>query len=355
MRILLVTAALAATVAPLPAQAVSDLGQNGLGALSIAGADPSAGEVGIAMASRFFAAPPLMVHVRAEVGAIAMMGNAPYQDAQEMLDWLEQGASPDEVLTRLRQRYPQGIGQITIVDARGRSTATTGSERLWKGHRAGANYSAAGNLLSGPQVLDAMTQAFEQSAGSGKPLAQRLLEALEAGERAGGDARGQASATLVVKKKRPGGVSPGNVDDYVNLRIDHSSGAIRELRTLYTAWEWITGPLQPGARVMEQSRGLDVAWVQESLSRLGYLLRATREVFGENGEPSGVLDARTAASIARYKRDHMMGGGPTVGLQMINFLMREQAGLLPQPVTMDDTDHMVIYHRYGGDVRKPAP
>jgi uncharacterized Ntn-hydrolase superfamily protein len=286
------------------------------------------------------------------------MGDAPFQDAEAMLDWLEEGAAPEEVLARLRQRRPEGVGQVTVVDASGRSAAGTGSERLWRGHRTGANHAAAGNLLAGPDVLEAMVGSFEASAASGAPLAERLLEALEAGERAGGDARGQTSATLVVKKKRPGGVSPANVDDYVNLRVDHSSSAIRELRTLYTTWEVVRGPLSPGARVMEQSRGEDVRWVQEALAGLGYLPRETPGVFGEEGRASGVLDAGTAQAIARYKRDHMMGGGASVGLQVINALMRELAGRLPQPVTMDDTADMVIYHLHGGDVRstrRPPP
>lgn len=319
--------------------------------MSIAGYDPETGEVGIAMASRFFAVAPIAVHVRAGVGAVATMGGSPYKDADEMLDWMQAGASPDEVVARLRQRYPQNIGQMNIVDVKGRSVSTTGNERMWKGHKFGKYYAAAGNILAGPEVVDAFAATFEQTQGSGLPLAERLLRALEAADRAGGDARGRMGATLVVKKKRPGGVGPQNTDDYVNLRIDDSSSAIQELRVLYHHWQSIRNQ-EPGFRVMEQSRGRDVKWVQESLAKLGYLSPADRAIFDDKGEGNGVLNAATAAGLVRFRRDHGIGAGAAVGLEAINVILRELGGRLYQTTGPNDTDHMVIYERNGGDVPK---
>ena len=82
------------------------------------------------MASRFFAVAPIAVHVRADVGAVATMGGSPYKDANEMLDWLEEGETPEGVIERLRDRYGDewGGGQINIVDVKGRSISATGTE-----------------------------------------------------------------------------------------------------------------------------------------------------------------------------------------------------------------------------------
>ena len=123
-----------------------------ISSLSIAGYDPETGEVGVAMASRFFAVAPIAVHVRAGVGAVATMGGSPYKDADEMLDWLEEGETPEGVIERLRDRYGEtwGGGQINIVDVEGRSISVTGTESMWKGHRFGKNYATSGNILAGP-------------------------------------------------------------------------------------------------------------------------------------------------------------------------------------------------------------
>jgi uncharacterized Ntn-hydrolase superfamily protein len=176
-----------------------------MSSMSIVGFDPATGDVGIAMASRFLAVGPIATHVRAGVGAIAAMGGAPYKDGDEMLDWLQQGASPQEVLDRLRTRYPD-IGQINIVDAKGRSVTTTGAASEWKGGRTGTNFATAGNILAGPQVVDAFAQTFEKT--DGLPLAERLLQALEAADAAGGDARGRLGATLRVYRKGGGPSAP---------------------------------------------------------------------------------------------------------------------------------------------------
>ena len=351
---LCLTAILCLVALPAPAQVA---GRSPISSMSIVGYDPDTGEVGVAMASRFFAVAPIAVHVRADVGAIATMGWSPYKDANEMMNWLEEGVSPEEVIERLQQRYGDswGGGQINIVDVQGRSIAVTGNESMWKGHRIGTNYATSGNILAGPEVVDAFADTFEGTDGSDMPLAERLLRALVAADRAGGDARGRMGATLVVKKKRSGGVSPGNVDDYVNLRVDNSRSAIHDLANLYYRWRSIRNQ-EPGFRVMEQSRGGDVRWLQESLARLGYLSPDDREIFDAEGQASGVLDAATAEGLVRYKRDHLLGGTPSAGLEVVNAIRRELAGRLPQVVGPEDTKDMIIYQRNGGDLpRRPGP
>ena len=322
-----------------------------ISSLSIAGYDPETGEVGIAMASRFFAVAPIAVHVRADVGAVATMGGSPYKDANEMLDWLEEGETPEGVIERLRDRYGDewGGGQINIVDVKGRSISATGTESMWKGQRFGKNYATSGNILAGPEVVDGFADTFERTEGSGMPLAERLLQAVAAADRAGGDARGRMGATLVVKKKRPGGLGPQNTDDYVNLRIDNSTRAIHDLENLYYRWRSIRNQ-EPGFRVMGQSRGEDVKWLQRSLVEFGYLSPDDQGAFDEDGNARGILNAATADALARYKDDRNLGGAPSAGLEVVNAMRRERLGLLPHVSSPEDIEGMIIYQRNGGDV-----
>ena len=327
MTALLVTASLAWPLGSAPASAqekARDDWMSPISSLSIVGFDPETGEVGVAMASRFFAVAPIAVHVRAGVGAVATMGGSPYKDADEMLDWLEEGVAPREIIDRLHARYGDswGGGQINIVDVQGRSYSATGTETWWKGSRFGTNYATAGNILAGPEVVDGFADTFEATEGSGLPLAERLLRSLEAADRAGGDARGRMGATLVVKS--PGGGVFG-IDDYVNLRVDNSRRAIHDLRVLYHRWRSIRAQ-EPGLRVMEQSRGDDVAWLQEALVELGYATRDDRGLFDADGEPLGVLNDATGRVLSRWKRNHNMGGGPSAGREVFDRMRRELGG-----------------------------
>ena len=123
--------------------------------------------------------------------------------------------------------------QIAILDITGRIAASTGAAAsAWKGHKIGSTYSVQGNILTGPEVIDAMATAFEQATG---PLAERLFAALAAGDRAGGDQRGRQSAFLTVVKK---GASMYG-EPMVNIAVDDSPNPLQEMRRLLnvqTAW-----------------------------------------------------------------------------------------------------------------------
>ncbi len=291
--------------------------------MSIVAFDPATGDVGIALASRFFAVGPIAAHVRAGVGGVATMGGAPHNEGGTLLDWLEQGRSPEQALDLLREKYPEGIGQINIVDAKGRSVSTTShaQARMWRGHRFGKHYASAGNILVGPQVVEAFAERFEATASVGLPLAERLLQALESADRAGGDARGRMAATLIVMRK--GGGLRGT-DYLVNLRVDDSRNAIIELRKLYMRFK-DTHAETPGFRIMEMSRGRDVMWLQRSLEALGFLSGSERTVFDENGEPNGLFEDVTANAVARYKVEHHLGRTPSAGLETVTSIRRELA------------------------------
>jgi uncharacterized Ntn-hydrolase superfamily protein len=137
------------------------------------------------------------------------------------------------VVRRLVAADPQAADrQLGLVDAKGRAATFTG-ERCFDHASgiAGDGYAVQGNILAGRAVVEAMAKAYEAARDARRPLAERLLAALEAGQRAGGDRRGQESAAMLIVK--PGGGYGGAGDVWVDLRVDHHDRPIAELRRLY--------------------------------------------------------------------------------------------------------------------------
>ena len=197
---------------------------------SIAAADPAAGEVGVAVASRFFAVGTVVPHARAGVGAVATQAFANTTFGPRGLDLLARGASPEEVVTiLLRGDEDRGRRQVGVVAADGASATTTGTgPNAWAGGRSGPGYAVQGNILTGGEVVAAMERAFLASAG--RPLAERLFAALQAGDAAGGDARGRQSAALLVCREGAG--YGGFTDRAVDLRVDDHPDPFGELERL---------------------------------------------------------------------------------------------------------------------------
>jgi len=183
------------------------------------------GAFGVAVASRAFAVGALCPYARSGVGALSTQALVNLHYARPGLDLLAQGAPPEEVI-RLLTAPDSGrdYRQLQLVDGRGRTAAYTGAKCVdWCGHAAGASFSVAGNMLAGPQVLEATVRGYEANAGI--PFAQRLLVALSAGEDAGGDKRGkQAAALLVYTTERY---------PFLDLRVDDHVDPIAELWRLY--------------------------------------------------------------------------------------------------------------------------
>jgi len=183
------------------------------------------GALGVAIASRFFAVGALCPGVLAGRGALSSQAlmNPLYRAAG--LEALGRGAEPAEIL-RLLTGLDDGrdVRQLHILDAAGRSAAHTGAACIeWCGHLAGPGFSVAGNMLAGSRVIEDTARAYE--AGSALPFAERLLAAMDAGERAGGDKRGRQGAALVIH----------TTEEYpsLDLRVDDHVEPLAELRRLY--------------------------------------------------------------------------------------------------------------------------
>jgi uncharacterized Ntn-hydrolase superfamily protein len=196
---------------------------------SIVAYDSASGDLGVAVQSKAFAVGARVPYAKAGVGAVATQATTNPGFGQRGLLLLENGLSPEQVIDSLLKADERpAVRQLAIIDARGQVAVHTGDSCIdWKGSRAGSFFSCQGNLLAGQAVVDSMASAFEVTPGE---LAERLMAALEAGQRAGGDSRGMQSAALLVA--RAGAGYGGFNDRYIDIRTDDSKNPIRELRRL---------------------------------------------------------------------------------------------------------------------------
>jgi uncharacterized Ntn-hydrolase superfamily protein len=243
---------------------------------SIVGRDARAGQMGVAVASKFLAVGAVVPWLEAEVGAIATQALANTRYGPDGLDLLREGASARETLDALLAADPQRDDrQAGIVDARGRGATHTGQSCMpWAGGRTGLGYAVQGNILAGPEVVDAMADAYEASSGD---LAERLLLALAAGDAAGGDRRGRQSAALAVVA--PGGGYGGNDDSLVDLRVDDHADPVLELRRLYAIHVLLTGTTPEEDKLTLSGQLADE--VRDLLARAGYPSEPGEEGLGE--------------------------------------------------------------------------
>lgn len=194
---------------------------------SIVAWDETTGMTGVAVATKHLAVGALVPHAKANIGAIATQAQTNPLLGILGLQLLERQAAttPQEIIdTLLEDDEDRQQRQLHLVDRYGRTAAWTGSECVdWAGHFTFPNFSVAGNMLVGERTLTAMADAYQAKAGM--EFCERLLQALEAGEAAGGDKRGRQSAAIYVVHQ----------DDYphLDLRIDHHQNPIAQLRYLF--------------------------------------------------------------------------------------------------------------------------
>jgi len=232
---------------------------------SLVACDLEAGQWGVAVQSKFLAVGSVVPWAEPHVGAVATQAYANPRYGPDGLALLRQGLAADEVVRRLTEADDgRDERQLGVVDADGRAATFTGSGCLdWAGGRTGACYAAQGNILVSAETVDALAETFTGTAGS---LAERLLASLAAAQAAGGDSRGQQSASLLVVE-RDGGYA-GLSDSVVDLRVDDHPRPIEELARLYGLHQELFG------------RTADSEWlpldaelaaeVRERLARLGH-------------------------------------------------------------------------------------
>jgi uncharacterized Ntn-hydrolase superfamily protein len=232
---------------------------------SIVACDLAAGHWGVAVQSKFLAVGSVVPWAEPGAGAVATQSYANPRYGPEGLALLRQGRSAQEVVDELTAADDgRSQRQVGVVDASGGAATFTGEDcHDWAGGRTGDGFAAQGNILVSAATVEALAEAFEASSG---PLAERLLAALGAAQAAGGDKRGQQSASLLVVE-RDGGYA-GLSDTLVDLRVDDHELPIEELQRLYEAHQLLFGKT-PRDRWLPLDDELQ-AEVSGLLSRLGY-------------------------------------------------------------------------------------
>src|SRR5712691_7760585 len=233
---------------------------------SIVACDLEAGQWGVAVQSKFLAVGSVVPWAEPGVGAIATQAYANPRYGPDGLALLREGLSAEEAVERLTAADEgREHRQLGIVDGEGRAATFTGGECMdWAGGRTGSGYAAQGNILVSGATVDAIAETFEASAET--PLAERLLDCLDAAQAAGGDSRGQQSAALLVVE-RDGGYA-GLSDVVIDLRVDDHPRPLEELRRIYGLHQAIFGKT-PSEDWLDVESKLE-AELRERLARLGY-------------------------------------------------------------------------------------
>jgi len=193
---------------------------------SVVGYDPDTKEWGVAVASKFLAVGSVVPWAEAGVGAVATQSFANTTFGPKGLELMRGGKSAEETIKALTDDDEgRDSRQVGMIDAKGNAATYTGKKcQAWAGGKTGKHYACQGNILAGPEVVDAMAKAFEETKG---PLAWRLMASLEAGDKAGGDKRGKQSAAIYIAKAKAG--YAGFNDRYVDFRVDDHKEPIPEL------------------------------------------------------------------------------------------------------------------------------
>src|SRR5215204_3553918 len=242
------------------------MGEPVVATYSIVACDLAVRQWGVAVQSKFLAVGSVVPWAEPGAGAVATQSYANPRYGPDGLALLRQGRSAQETVAELTGADDgRAQRQLGIVDAQGGASTFTGSEcHDWAGGRTGDGYAAQGNILVSAETVDALAETFESTRG--RPLAERLIDALAAAQAAGGDSRGQQSAALLVVEKDGGYANLTDV--LVDLRVDDHERPIEELRRLYALHDAIFGRT-PKERWLGVNADLRDE-LTERLAKLGY-------------------------------------------------------------------------------------
>jgi uncharacterized Ntn-hydrolase superfamily protein len=254
---------------------------------SIVARDPAQDAVGVAVQSKFVSVGSVVPFAAADAGAVATQSFANVAYGPEGLDLLREGhdaAATIEALTDGDDEAPSR--QVGVVGQDGSVAAHTGDECLdHAGDRQGDDYTVQGNILEGPETLDAMAEAFEATGGG---LPERMLAALHAGNEAGGDRRGEQGAALYVA--RPEGGYDGGNDRWIDVRVDDHDTPIAELERVFKLYDVTLLARQAPDDVRELSGDTATA-VLSALAAEGHY----------DGEPAGAFGEREREALEAWR------------------------------------------------------
>jgi uncharacterized Ntn-hydrolase superfamily protein len=252
---------------------------------SIVAFDPEENAYGIAVASKFPAVGAVVPWADAGSGAVATQSYANTTFGPRGLALMKDGETASDALTKLIQDDDEReLRQVGLIDPAGTSASYTGEKCMdWAGGQAGEHYAAQGNILTGPDTIDAMVEAFLQTEG---PFPSRLFQSLLAGDRAGGDRRGRQSAAILIVKEKGG--YGGYNDRWLDYRVDDHEDPVPRLGELIDLHELYFGESAQGDQVT--IAGEVAESLQRIASKIGYY----------QGPISGQYDAITREALRKF-------------------------------------------------------
>jgi uncharacterized Ntn-hydrolase superfamily protein len=246
---------------------INDEGLPQYSTFSLCAIDPATGQSGASVTTRVPFVGRAVPHVRAGVGAVCTQASTVVEYGPRGLDLLAKGVEPQAVLAQLlADDQSRESRQVGVIDMKGRAAAHTGKQNgNWAGSRQGLNYTVQANIMVGPEVVEAVATQFESTEGTGMPLAERMILAMEAGQAKGGDRRWGNLQSAAIKIADPN--DPGRGGDYIALAIEvgENPEPVAELKRIY----YTTGR-RLGYRSFSQVEGADVIELKRMLHALGY-------------------------------------------------------------------------------------
>src|SRR5688572_32508623 len=246
---------------------INDEGLPQYSSFSLCAIDPATGQSGAAVTTRVPFVGRAVPHVRAGVGAVCTQASTVVEYGPRGLDLMAKGVEPSAVVAQLladdQQRESRQLG---MIDMKGRSAAHTGKGNgNWAGSKQGLNYTVQANIMVGPEVIEAVAQTFEATAGTDMPLAERMILAMEAGQNKGGDRRFGNLQSAAIKVADPN--DPGRGGDHIALAIEvgEHPEPVGEMKRIY----YTTGR-RLGYRTFSRIEGADVTELKRMLHTLGY-------------------------------------------------------------------------------------
>ncbi|HYM25292.1 MAG TPA: DUF1028 domain-containing protein [Vicinamibacterales bacterium] len=316
--------------------ALNDEGLPQYSTFSLCAIDPATGQSGASVTTRVPFVGRAVPHVRAGVGAVCTQASTVVEYGPRGLDLLAKGVEPKDVLQQLlRDDEQRESRQVGVIDMKGRSAAHTGKNNgNWAGSRQGKNYTVQANIMVGPEVVDAVASTFEASEGTGMPLAERMILAMEAGYAKGGDRRWGNLQSAAIKIADPN--DPGRGGDYIALAIEvgENPEPVAEMKRIY----YTTGR-RLGYRSFSRVEGPDVVELKRMLHGVGAWrpqlaafpeppastntpkmqeLRKTNQaeydrIVAENRKATadynrdfGTFDEETVAAVDTFRKDHAL-------------------------------------------------
>jgi len=246
---------------------INDEGNPQYSTFSLCAIDPATGQAGAAVTTRVPFVGRAVPWVRAGVGAVCTQASTVVEYGVKGLDLMAKGVEPKDAIAQLLSTDDQRESrQLGMIDMKGRSAAHTGKNNgNWAGSRQGKNYTVQANIMVGPEVVEAVATTFEATEGTGMPLAERMILALEAGQKKGGDRRWGNLQSAAIKIADPN--DPGRGGDYISgaIEVGEHPEPVGEMKRIY-----YTTQRRLGYRTFSRIEGPDVIELKRMLHAAGY-------------------------------------------------------------------------------------